>query len=85
MIKDAQFPKIKETDLRLMKEEFKFSPKGKMDFSKAKNGEKLVIKPKREVNVGTMPKKEVSMELKKASYPGKIKVVKDTFKGSLEY
>ena len=73
----------------VVKGEMKFN-KGKMDFSKGKI-EKVVTKPKREVNVGTMPKreasvgtmpkKEVSMELKKAGYPGKIREVKNLFKG----
>lgn len=90
MIKEGKFPEIKESDMRLYKEKFKFTPKGKMDFTKAKI-EKVVTKPIKEVSMKLRNPtfngkiKEVDVSIKKAAYPGKIKVVDNIFKGSLDY
>jgi len=83
MIKEGNFPKFREADLRLYKETFDFTPKGEIDFSKAKI-EGVVTKPKREANVGIMPIREVDLSLNKASYPGKLRVINNMFKGTLE-
>ena len=81
MIKEAEFPKIKTVDLamkpkvidsRLMKKDMNFSAK-EMNFSKA-DDKKVTTKLK-----------DIDLSLKKAGYPSKITVVKDVFKGSMDY
>lgn len=70
MIKDAKFPSIKIVDLAMKPKTIDSRlMKGEIDFSKA-NSKNVTTKLK-----------EVDLRLKKADYPGKIKEVKNTFKG----
>lgn len=77
MIKEAKFPTINETDLRLYKETFNFAP-SKIDVTKAKI-EKVVVKPKKEVSMKlknpshTTKLKEVDLSLKKVAFSTKLK------------
>ena len=74
MIKDAKFPSIKTADLAMHPKVIDSRlMKRDMNFSKADDKN---VKAKL---------KEVDFRLKKAGYPGKIKVVNDVFQGSLDH